>query len=405
MKSVKIELMQRFFSAFTGENIMRKKKIGIILAAAVMLLSACGQEDLGSNPGTSDSPYSDSAANIESGNNILGENPFGTETTDLQPPHEGMVRSRLTNEWVDKDVAETRPIAVIIPNEIGALPHYNLSRASVIYEANVEDRMSRMMAVFEDWQDLGTIGNIRSLRTYYAFWAFEWDAFLVHSGGPYFIDDLITQPDTQNINDHVGVDSSAFFRDDSRPMPHNLFTTGNGLMSVIQKKGYSLKYRDLIDDYHYRFTDKANQNMLTQYGDDAVNAIYIDMSGCYPLTRCYFEYNDRDGLYYRSQHLSGGTDGPHVDAVTGEQLAFKNILVQYVEYEELNSDGYMVFNCHDNSQEGWYFTNGRGIHVIWEKDSDYGATRYYDDYGNEIFMNTGKTMVCIVLDGDNFTFR
>ena len=32
------------------------------------------------------------------------------------PPAEGMVRSRLTNEWVDEDVANTRPVAIMIPN-------------------------------------------------------------------------------------------------------------------------------------------------------------------------------------------------------------------------------------------------------------------------------------------------
>ena len=129
------------------------------------------------------------------------------------------------------------------------------------------------------------------------------------------------------------------------------------------------------------------------------------MSGCYPLTRCYFEYNESDGLYYRSQYLSGGTDGPHIDGMTGEQLAFKNILVQSVTYEKITDDGYMTFLCHDSTMDGWYFTNGRGIPITWEKSGDYGATRYYDVYGNEILMNTGKTMVCIVLSDDNFTFR
>ncbi len=128
------------------------------------------------------------------------------------------------------------------------------------------------------------------------------------------------------------------------------------------------------------------------------------MSGCYPLTRCYFEYNEDDGLYYRSQHLSGGTDGPHIDAVTGEQLKFKNILVQNTTHQELG-EGYLAFQCHDTTNDGWYFTNGKGIHVNWEKQTDYGATRYYDDNGNEITLNTGKTMVCIVEDGDSFTYR
>lgn len=383
---------------------MKKTKIWLVLAAAV-LLCACSRN----NPVTPDSPEADSG--LSQGSVGTVPEPGNTDISqidpldDTQPPRDGMVRSRLTNEWVDASVAETRPIAVLIPNEIGAVPHYNLSEASVLYEANVEGRMSRLMAIYEDWDELEVIGNIRSLRTYFAYWAFEWDAFLVHSGGPYFIDDLIAEPTTQNINDHVGTDAAAFFRDTNRSMPHNLYATGQGLLRVINKKGYSLTYRGLTEKNHFNFTNLSSQNTLTQYGDDAKNAVYIDMSGCYPLTRCYFEYNEADGLYYRSQYLSGGTDGPHMDAVTNKQLAFKNILVQNIVYEELGDDGYMVFGCHDDSMDGWYFTNGRGIHVNWKKSSDYGATRYYDDDGNEVLLNTGKTMICIVLEGSNFTFR
>ena len=383
---------------------MKKLRIYLALAAAAALLGACGQSVLPDSPilpettaGAGDSDQNDTDI-------LPGLVPSEPSAEEDLPPRDGMVRSRLTNEWIDASAASVRPVAVLIPNEASAIPQYNLSKASVLYEANVEDRVSRLMAVYEDWEDLDVIGNIRSLRTYFAYWAFEWDAFLVHSGGPYFIDDLIAEPTTQNINDHVGTDTAAFFRDSSRSQPHNLFVRGSGLKKVIDNKGYSLNYRGLSEEEHYRFTDKASQNTLSQYGDEAKSASYIDMSGCYPLTRCYFEYNENDGLYYRSQHLSGGTDGPHVDAVSGEQLAFKNILVQYVTYEEL-SGGYMVFQCHDTTQDGWFFTNGRGIHVTWEKTSDYGATRYYDDYGNEIYLNTGKTMVCVALSGDNFTFR
>ena len=382
------------------------KKLIIYLAAAAMTicLTACGQNDLPSSPILTEGP----AVTPDSSGSLPGTitdllSPGAISEDDL-PPHEGMVRSYLTNEWVNPEVVATRPIAVMTPNEKGAVPHYNLSKASILYEANVESRTSRLMAIYEDWEDLKVIGNIRSLRTYFAYWSFEWDAFLVHSGGPYFVDSLLEEPTTQNINDHMGTDTAAFYRDSKRSMPHNLFATGSGIKSVIEKKGYSLNYRGLADTNHYRFTDRANQNTLTQYGDNAKSATYIDMSGCYPLTRCYFEYDDSDGLYYRSQHLSGDPDGPHIDAVTGEQLTFKNILVQYVTYEDLG-EGYLVFQCHDTNQEGWYFTNGKGIHITWEKNSDYGATRYYDDYGNEIIMNTGKTMICVVLDGDNFTFR
>lgn len=381
---------------------MKKIKLWLILTAFLTAFCAC-------SPGNLPSPIERETPTP--GNDTQSPTPSASLPSDIvveddsRPPHDGMVRSLLTNEWVDADVAATRPIAVIIPNESMAIPHYNLSEASVVYEAAVEGRMTRMMAIFEDWQNLSKIGNVRSLRTYYAYWAFEWDAFIVHYGGPFFINSLLAEPNTQTIDGTQYSDSAAFFRSADRPAPHNSYTTGSGLANIIQKKGYSLSYRGLTDANHFVFTTKAAPNALTQYGTSAKDATYIDMSSCYPLTRCYFEFNEDDGLYYRSQYLSGSTDDPHMDAATGTQLSFKNIIIQNTNYEVLTADGYLAFQCHDTTKDGWYFTNGKGIHINWSKTSDYGATRYYDDSGNEIVMNTGKTMICIVQEGTSFTFR
>lgn len=387
-------------------KIKYKIRFLFLLSAVLAVLAACSTEEEmpeSTLPGTESVPTA--TPSPEPGPEDSQTPPANTVTEDdTLPPREGMVRSRLTNEWVDQDVAFTRPIAVMIPNEINAIPHYSLSKASILYEANVEYRMTRMMAVYEDWENLDKIGNIRSLRSYYAYWAFEWDAFIVHFGGPFFIDELIAEPNTQNIDGNLGINSAAFFRSDDRNTPHNAYATGAGLKSVINSLGYSLSYRGLTDDRHFQFAGKLNPNTLSQYDANAKSAVYIDMSGCYPLTRCYFEYNEEDGLYYRFQHLSGGTDGPHIDQTTGEQLSFKNILVQNTKYENLG-EGYLAFQCHDSARDGWFFTNGKGIHVTWEKSSDYGATKFYDDYGNEITLNTGKTMICIVQEDDTFTFR
>ena len=107
---------------------MKKIKIHLILIAVLMILTACGQEedipdpiisepDATSPAVTPSSPLApDSASPDIISPDIISED-------DSQPPREGMVRSRLTNEWVDPDVADTRPIAVMIPNECGAIPH------------------------------------------------------------------------------------------------------------------------------------------------------------------------------------------------------------------------------------------------------------------------------------------
>lgn len=368
----------------------------LVAMASSLLLIGCGKDEEETvtepivQPIVEEQPTEDTTAE---------ETEAETEEDEDTPPAEGMVHSRLTNEWVDEEVAETRPIAIMIPNSKTA-SQYGISDASILYECNVEGSMTRLMAVFEDWGDMEKVGNIRSCRDYYLYWAFEWDAIYIHYGGPFYIDDLVGRDDTQNINciDY----SKASYRDTAKNSTDNAFTSGSLIKDAAAYYGYSLTYRDgYADENHYQFASNSNPNTLEQYSD-AITATKVDMSPAYPVTNCYFIYNEETGLYDRYQHLSGDSDGPHVDLANNEQLAFKNLLIQNTYYEVRDQKGYLSFQCHDTTRDGWYFTNGKGIHVTWEKTSDYGATRYYDDDGNEIQLNTGKTMVCILEDGDTF---
>ena len=332
-------------------------------------------------------------------------NPTVDEVTDTSddevPPEDGMVRSKLTNEWVSADVGNLRPLAVMIPNDKSALPQYNISNADVLYECLVEGEITRLMAIYGDWTGLERVGNIRSCRDYYVYWAFEWDAIYCHAGGPFYIDEVISRKDTNNIN-ALTAPSGVFYRTTDRSAPQNLYLDGADIVKEANRLGYDLEPRDnYADDIHYQFTSKSKPNNLDEYGSDAVTASKIDLSSAYPVTQTYFEYNADDGLYYRYQKPSGGA---HMDAATNTQLAFKNVLIQFTYHEVRDAKGYLAFQCNDTTRDGWFFTNGKGIHVNWKKTSDYGATRYYDDNGNEIVLNTGKTMVCIVEDGDTFSY-
>ena len=373
----------------------RLQVLFLVALSSSLLLFGCGKEK-----------ESDAQPVVEPSVEALPEsgeeNPEEAEenaTNPDTPPAEGMVRSRLTNEWVDEEVAKTRPIAVMVPNSKTA-SQYGLSDASVLYECNVEGSMTRLMAIWEDWSNYEKLGNIRSCRDYYLYWAFEWDAIYIHYGGPFYIDDLIGRDDTQNINCIEFGDAT--YRDTAKNSTDNAFTSADRIKKAAEHYDYPLEYREgYADEQHYMFASDSDPNTLEQYSD-AITATKIDMSPAYPVTNCYFEYNEETGLYDRFQHLSGDSDGPHIDLANNQQLAFKNILVQNTYFEVRDQKGYLAFQCHDTTRDGWFFTNGKGIHVTWEKTSDYGATRYYDDNGNEIKLNTGKTMVCILEDGDTF---
>ena len=378
------------------------KRLQVLFLAALsssLLLFGCGKKDAEttSNPVIEMQPQTQpSTQDADPGQDVEKE----TEAEDTEtPPAEGMVRSRLTNEWVDEEIAKTRPIAVMVPNTKTA-SQYGLSNASVLYECNVEGSMTRLMAIWEDWSNLEKIGNIRSCRDYYLYWAFEWDAIYIHFGGPFYIDPLVNREDTQNIN--CISYSGAAYRTTAKNSTDNAFTSTSNIKDAIDHYGYPTEYREgYADEHHYLYAPSSEPNTLDQYSD-AITASKVDMSPAYPVTNCYFIYNESTGLYDRYQHLSGDSYGPHIDLANNKQLAFKNILVQSTYYETRDDKGYLAFQCHDNTRDGWFFTNGKGIHVTWEKTSDYGATRYYDDDGNEIRLNTGKTMVCILEEGDSF---
>ena len=379
---------------------MKKNVLLAILALSVsMLLFGCGDKK-------EDTAIEEVTLEVQPNTPVVNEP--STDTTeetvtadDDIPPQEGMVRSKLTNEWVSADIGSLRPLAVMIPNDKSALPQYNISNADILYECLVEGEMTRLMAIYGDWTSLERVGNIRSCRDYFVYWAFEWDSIYCHAGGPFYIDEVIGRSDTNNINALVAP-QGVFYRTSDRSAPQNLYLDGEDILTEASRLGYELTPRDSYsDDTHFQFTSQSKPNNLDEYGSKAVTATKIDLSNAYPVTKTWFEYNEEDGLYYRYQAPSGGA---HMDAATDSQLAFKNVLIQFTYHEVRDENGYLAFQCIDTSKDGWYFTNGKGIHVNWKKTSDYGATRYYDDNGKEITLNTGKTMICIVQDGDTFSY-
>ncbi len=320
------------------------------------------------------------------------------------PPAEGMVRSYFTNEWVDEKINTNRPIAVMYPINKEAQPQYGLSNVAVFYEIMEEGNMSRQMGILEDWEGLERIGNIRSIRDYFVYAALEYDPIIVHYGGPeLYVKTILTRDDVDNLNGVGGVmgsDYGAFFRvPEGSTSEHTAFTDGAHVTSAIEKAGFSVEHRDKFEGQsHFTFTGYTNPNTLEDY-PDAVEATEIDMSGCYPVTKSALTYDPEKEVYLKTLYGSA-----QKDALTGEQLAFSNVIIQRAYREVRDANGYLAYQMHDTTRDGYFITKGKMIHITWEKTDDYAPTTYYDDNGNEITFNTGQNMIFIVQEkGDSFS--
>ncbi|MEI3138894.1 MAG: DUF3048 domain-containing protein [Lachnospiraceae bacterium] len=120
-----------------------------------------------------------------------------------------------------------------------------------------------MMAIFDSVDGIDQIRPVRSCRDYYINWALEFDAIYVHYGQAVYAYDLLDWDMVNNISglqyqDSVGelngyAGEDVFFRSSDRVAPHNCYTSGEGILKGIQRKGYSM---ELDNDYtgHFKFT-------------------------------------------------------------------------------------------------------------------------------------------------------
>ena len=293
----------------------------------------------------------------------------------------GKTLSYLTGEYVDGDRAARRPVALMYNNIINAIPHSGLSNADVIYEAPVEGSITRLMGIFDDYSKLKKMGSIRSSRIYYCYFALEWDAIYAHFGQSKYALDFLKSDHIDNVSSFNA--ESYFFRTSDRVAPHNCFTSGKQLDDAIKKLGYKQKY-DKDYNGHFKFTEVGKPLDLTS------NKVANKVNLGYPINKPWFEYNAKDGQYYRFQY-----GDKHIDDQNKEQLHCSNIIIQFVN-ATLYPDNKSLDITLTGSGSGWFVTRGKAEKITWKKEKKEGQTKYFDKSGQEITLNTGKTWICMV---------
>ncbi|MDE6974416.1 MAG: DUF3048 domain-containing protein, partial [Lachnospiraceae bacterium] len=259
---------------------------------------------------------------------------------------DGKMQSYLTGEWKEEAAANRRPIAVMIPNNSPAMPQYGISRASIIYEAPVEGRITRLMAVFEDFDDLDRIGPVRSSRDYFVYVAMGYEAIYCNWGlaRPY-VEELINRDTVQNISASVqGIYNPAnnAFGRVSRPGYADEFRGYlfiEGMLEDAERLGYDWEYDDA---YVPPFTFAAEGVKAQENYEDMEDAVTIYPGGTegnkggYGAYNPFFEYEEKDGLYYRYQNGE-----KQIDELDGSQLAVANVVFQYCHGEVRDDHDYL----------------------------------------------------------------
>ena len=344
-----------------------KKRLLIAAAAVSMLLSfgAC-----------SSVPAAKQVESVETENiTVESETQTETETEVSEDVPEGMMRSYLTGELIPVEEGQKRPFAIMINNIQDSLPQSGIKYADMVYEAQVEGGITRLMAVYGDPTGVEKIGSIRSARHYYIDFARDNDAIYVHFGQSKYAEARIATESIKTISGLSAYGTQVFYRSTDRNAPHNVYTTDEMLEKGVELTDNERNHPDTYKG-HLKFSS------MDYAPDGGVDADKVSI----PFdSKPYFEYNTTDGLYYRYQYGE-----KHIDRETDEQLAFKNIIIQYVAEKSISKEDHQDLTL-TGKGNGYFITHGKAVEITWKRDSDKDVTRYYDKDGNEIELNIGKT--------------
>ena len=325
----------------------------------------------------------------------------GIPIIGVREVQDGYYQSYLTGEWKDVNVAKRRPFSLIIPNNKPALPQYGIFAASIVFEAPVEGRITRLLAFVEDYDNLERIGPARSARDYFMYEAMGKEAIFCNWGlTVVYCAPLLNSDRIDNVSQPLaGVERGAAeaFKRFSRPgyaTEYTGYMIIDGYNDAVRRFGYDTHYSANFTP-QFTFAAEFTRAEYADYPDATIvrpGGTSSNKSG-YGISRPYFEYNKEDHLYYRFEY-----DGKHIDEMNNQQLTYSNVVFQYTYGEVRDQNDYLVFEMHSSGKPVKVFTNGKVIDGTWSRARDGEPAKYYDKDGYEIVFNQGKTWICLIWD-------
>ncbi len=285
-----------------------------------------------------------------------------------------------------------RPIIVMIDNHPNAYPQSGLDKAAVVFEALAEFGLTRFMAIYVPGitPAASSIGPVRSARLYFVHWATEFRGLYVHAGGaPQALEAL--QQTTELVDvDALFRDKSVYFtRISQRAAPHNLYTDSAALERALRNVA-----PEPFADPNIGFLFKTDAPPDARPPSKRIEYFFI-----YREDPAGWTYDPATNSYLR---LRRGR--PAVDAVTGQQLRVKNVVVMEVPEAPIPGDDKgRIEQKVIGSGRARVFLDGVEREVTWRKDSPESPLLLLDAAGNEVAFNPGQVWIVALPSLDNLS--
>ena len=337
-----------------------------LFTVAALSIAACGGG--GSSTATTVSETSPpttkqvaSSTTVKSTTTSEGASTSSTSTTIAPDPVMPLTGLPIT----DPAVAARPAVVVKISNDPGARPQSGLEFADIVFEAWGAGP-TRFATVFQS-KDAPKVGPIRSARTQDVDLVGSFNgAVFACSGGNNGAIAAIRGSDLLVLTESQG---PGWYLDKNRHRPHATFNDTASLRSnaAPDRPGPAVQFK-------YRAAGVAAT------GDSSAGfKLHIE------AVHAQWDFDAASNTYERSQ------DGhPHVLA-NGDRVAFKNVVVLWIDYGHSTADGRAPDGGTIGSGDGVVFTNGKQIPAHWSRSDRLQPISLTDATGNPVLLTQGTT--------------
>ncbi len=371
-----------------------KKRIGIFTACflGIALLAGCAKEE----EDVPDLSQLVEPIPVE----LPTEEPAEPATPTPEPteaPPEGKYRSELTGEWIDEELKDQRPMAIMVDNESLAWDHYGVNQADIVFEmmnSTANGRITRLMCIIKDYENIELFGSIRSIRPTNFLAGGAFNAVYLHDGGPFYINDYLAMPEYEHI-------SGSFARvPNGKGSTYTEYVTGDtyknsstgktyaGLVEQLESNGIDRKYNQYYEGPSLNFSpDKIDLSDVS----GSMDAKTIVQP--FPHTNSTLKYDEESGKYnlycYDKLHVDAGDDNKPTE--------FENAIVLCCDHVQLDENGYMLYNFLTSTpKDGYYCTGGKAIPIGWINPTYTSPISFLNKDGSPLEINIGKSYISIV---------
>ena len=294
--------------------------------------------------------------------------PPSTTTTVPPPP-----RAPLTGLEDPSGESIKRPaVSVKVENTPDARPQGGLDQADVVYEEVVEGNITRLVAMFNS-QVPDVIGPVRSVRAIDPDIVWPLGGIFAFSGGaPINVEAAQAAPVTVVTENNQDVLIRNAPGQPPRGAPHNLYALGPPLFGV---GGAPVPSPSLFQYY----LPGAGVGQAA-----GVISMRVGFQAGYDPTWVW------DAASWSWKRFIGGE--AHT-AVSGNQIAPNNVVVQFTDYPG-EGDGITV-----GEGDVWVFTDGQVRTGRWQRPDRAQPARYVDGNGVPILLRPGTTWVELLPNG------